>query len=1729
MNLKRKMLSALLAASMLLSVITGPLQASTVTESEANLALGKTVTVSDGGNEVEAQRITDGVIAKDWKYSYRYRSEAEAEDPDDKPYVTIDLGESYNIDTIKYFGVMPPDYPGYYNISHNMVIRISNDPDFEDESTKTVYNTDKNNFFGFGSGTDTESRNTMDGITVSFETTNARYVRYYQHGASQLPTPGENCHPNALTACEIEVYSPDWEAPPSSMIPEGNLAYGASITGSEFNSAGINTEGWVGGYDRSDLSDMVSGSINTDYWKAPKVNSDGDAGEAVYVLVDLKKSKTLNTIKIWNYFKTNVSNRVYLNQVVQLSENGTDWVNVYNSDEEDLTGQDPKNSGETVCEGKLVNGEITGVVAGHDEEYQENSDGSGTTISFSPTQARYIRWWCSGKTDNPGPQMVQIQAYNYRTVSFDCGDEAPKTVKVPNGMSVGMPEDPVSDELGILFDKWTVDEDGGEEWDFTQPVTEDMTLVANWKKVPVHTVTFDSNGGSKVDPVSVTEGLLLERPDNPEKEGFVFAGWKLGNAPYRFNTPVTEDITLTASWVVPSTPDAFVIHAGLLNITLDSYGRVTNLISSLDGTDYYCPGPDEKLRSLVSLVADYTVEEPTSLTYDEESGILSFEFASINATAKIALADKGDYTSLTLTEIDKPESVSIQAVLWGPIKTTITEGGQTVGTAYDDEYAIGMHMLNEKTIGGWPIEYKDHWYTSDLPLVNGYTDPRANRNVYTNTALFTTWGSALQAYTWDYTKDTMRTIMSEKEIPQLLPAMTKPEEQKYAKVEGSSIAIYGTRPDNILNVISNIQIKEGLPHPTIDGEWQKTSIKMAQDFLVFNDAMWGLDVLENDAKMANDAGIQYIYGQYGAGGPWNGDGSFEFNYLFGGSDESVKQMVDKASEYGVYIGTHTLSNLISGGTKYATPSATDALAYAGFAALTRDASASDTTLYVADGHPFSDEVVNASGGRREVRIGEELITYTSCSQVTNNEWKLIGCGRGSNGTAASEHKIGENAYKLWAYYTAPYLGGWSSIEPMTDRMGYVYSDLGVHCMSYDAFEATRMSEYSTLMPGRMMQAVYNKVKEAGAADGFITETSDITSNCWDVQTRISWGESNTPLLLMMNSISYYRQNFGPAMLGWMYDHGNHGGYSEPNLLMNLSMKGGWNAGAGWYVNRDTFKQYPHMPEMLKTWNNAIQKSAFTVGEEYSEELQSAMRNAWTNGRIWTLEETVPDQEWVLQEVNKSNISEKIGDPVTLTATHDIKIDQPENGDIATNVSREYSRAHEGDQITVYEQAFGDCALVPGSLKVTGTNGEECELTPVDGEKGTYTFIMPAEDVTITACFEAQSTADTSALKALYESVKDMVQGNYSDESWAVFEAALTEAKAVLDDAGASQSEVDAAFTALLQARDGLEREVNTELLRTVLKIAEETDTTGCTPSSVRMLEEAMEAGRLLLADENATQQQVDDAVRAIHTALVNLVDKADKTRLAALMEDVKKLTEEKYTQESWNKLSNALADAQAIMENEDAAQQQVDDAYNSLMDAVVNLELVPVDKSNLKVAIDLAKPIVAESERYVTSTIEGLSELLSQAEILYSNSEATQEDVDEMSSMLLTASSQARLKANKVALEALAKRADGIDLRDYTQDSVQRFSAALAKAKNLIADETLSEDDQPLVDEAVKTLQASINGLVKIGTEDSDTSKPEVPPTGDDSSMLMMVLLVGSCAYSMLLLHRKYMRANKTR
>ena len=70
----------------------------------------------------------------------------------------------------------------------------------------------------------------------------------------------------------------------------------------------------------------------------------------------------------------------------------------------------------------------------------------------------------------------------------------------------------------------------------------------------VYTVTFDSYGGTPVPPAQEVEyGLTATEPDDPTLKGYTFAFWYLGEdeqnaTAYDFNTPVTENITLTAKW-----------------------------------------------------------------------------------------------------------------------------------------------------------------------------------------------------------------------------------------------------------------------------------------------------------------------------------------------------------------------------------------------------------------------------------------------------------------------------------------------------------------------------------------------------------------------------------------------------------------------------------------------------------------------------------------------------------------------------------------------------------------------------------------------------------------------------------------------------------------------------------------------------------------------------------------------------------------------------------------------------------------------------------------------------------------------------------------------------------------------------------------------------------------------------------------------------------------------------
>ena len=62
------------------------------------------------------------------------------------------------------------------------------------------------------------------------------------------------------------------------------------------------------------------------------------------------------------------------------------------------------------------------------------------------------------------------------------------------------------------------------------------------------TVTFESNGGSAVEPITIEKGNSIEKPADPIKNGYVFSGWYIGTSKIEFPYTPEDNVTLQAAW-----------------------------------------------------------------------------------------------------------------------------------------------------------------------------------------------------------------------------------------------------------------------------------------------------------------------------------------------------------------------------------------------------------------------------------------------------------------------------------------------------------------------------------------------------------------------------------------------------------------------------------------------------------------------------------------------------------------------------------------------------------------------------------------------------------------------------------------------------------------------------------------------------------------------------------------------------------------------------------------------------------------------------------------------------------------------------------------------------------------------------------------------------------------------------------------------------------------------------
>ena len=132
------------------------------------------------------------------------------------------------------------------------------------------------------------------------------------------------------------------------------------------------------------------------------------------------------------------------------------------------------------------------------------------------------------------------------TVTFNSqGGSTVSPIIVNSGYTINRPADPT--KSGYNFVEWFLN---GTSVTFPLTVTQNKVLYAQWQPLTeTFTITFDSQGGSAVAPITAeANSIISRRPVNPTKDGYDFIEWTLNGESVTFPLTVTSNKTLVAQW-----------------------------------------------------------------------------------------------------------------------------------------------------------------------------------------------------------------------------------------------------------------------------------------------------------------------------------------------------------------------------------------------------------------------------------------------------------------------------------------------------------------------------------------------------------------------------------------------------------------------------------------------------------------------------------------------------------------------------------------------------------------------------------------------------------------------------------------------------------------------------------------------------------------------------------------------------------------------------------------------------------------------------------------------------------------------------------------------------------------------------------------------------------------------------------------------------------------------------
>lgn len=305
--------------------------------------------------------------------------------------------------------------------------------------------------------------------------------------------------------------------------------------------------------------------------------------------------------------------------------------------------------------------------------------------------------------------------------------------------------------------------------------------------------------------------------------------------------------------------------------------------------------------------------------------------------------------------------------------------------------------------------------------------------------------------------------------------------------------------------------------------------------------------------------------------------------------------------------------------------------------------------------------------------------------------------------------------------------------------------------------------------------------------------------------------------------------------------------------------------------------------------------------------------------------------------------------------------------------------------------------------------------------------------------EVYEKVDRSGLSGLLAEVKQVIADkdleNSGDETAIALVEAVIPAENAMDNAAAAQKEIEAAQAALSEKYEAYKESagepespetLDTDLLEYTIGLASSADLTDVVPAVVERFNAAFASAQEILekakaGDPSITQGMIDESWRELISVMQYLSfrqgDKSDLEKVVAMAEE---LDLDKYLDEGKDAFEAALANAQAVLADENAMQDSVDPAWRELLKAMSELRLKP-DKSALEELIAQAQGL--NEADYEETSFRAMLSVLAEVQTVYDDSSAAQDEIDAAAEKL------------QAALDGLTAKADAPADTDGSQNA----------------------------------------------------------------------------------------------